>query len=162
MYVHYMYSTQLRMKQKKMHFSELVIFLALLVLILFRGGKKEKKHKKAFIFIIVFLLASLLSGTVTFLPQMFTSLQTLNICSRYHFENSETQCTAGFCIYYGRKWNLQSQWDLSSQMTQLKEIHVLSPFAPAWAIRESGMTFDSSPLSLADPSMRLWKSTAAI
>lgn len=111
--MHYAYSTQLRMKQKNMHFSELVTFLALLVLILFRGGEKRESDKKEFIFIIVFLLASLLSGTVTFLPQMLTSRPTLNICYCYHFENSETQCTAGLCIYYGHKWNLQCQWDLS-------------------------------------------------
>lgn len=114
----------------------------------YSGGKKEK-DKKEFIFIIVFLLASLLSGTVTFLPQMLTSRQTRNICYWYHFENSETQRTAGLCIYYGHKWNLQSQWDLSSQMTQLKEIHDLRPFAPAWTIGESGMTFAFWLLTLA-------------
>lgn len=135
------------MKQKNMHFSELVTLLVLLVLILF-GGKKEKDKERIYPH---YCFSTCISAEwhVTFLPQTLTSRQTLNICYCYHFENSETQCTAGLCIYYGHKWILQSQWDLSSQMTQMKETHALRPFTPAWTTGESGMTFDFWLLTLA-------------
>lgn len=126
--MHYIYSTQLRMKQKNMNSSELVTFLALLVLILFRRGKKgqEKIHLH-----YCFCTSSLLRSIITFLLQMLTSCQISNICYCYHFENSESQHTAGLCIYFGHKWNLQNQWDLSSQMLQPREVYALMPFAPA-------------------------------
>lgn len=97
---------QLGMKQKNKHFSELVAFLALLFPILFRGGKEGQER--------IYLHYRLLLGVSAERPRDRPPADAHKPPASQHLlllplESSETQRTAGLSIYYGHKWNLQSQ-----------------------------------------------------
>lgn len=126
--MHYMYITQWKQNKRICVFQSWWLpeetHIVLEETNIVRCGLKVK-DKKGFILITVLLVKFLLSVTMTFPTQMLTSCQLLNICYYCYFENLENQCTAGLCIYYGHKWNLQSQWGWFCLMIQPKEIYAL-------------------------------------
>lgn len=124
-----------------------------------RGKKRTRKNLSP---LPSFSLAPLLSGTVTVL-QMLTGCQPPSICCCGHVK-AQKLSTAGLYIHCDHKQNLQSQWDLSSPMVRLEEVlNALQPFAPAWALRDSGIIFDFWLPPTYRPQQRLlWKSVVAI
>lgn len=124
----------------------------------------EEKDKKEFIFIIIFLLGVFAEWHSDCPPADAHRPPASQHLLPLPLESSEAQCTAGLYIYYGHKQNLQSQWDLSSQMIWLEEVlNALQPFAPAWVLRESGIIFDFwLPPTYRPQQRHLWKSVVAI